>query len=114
MSRFKEKLQGIDVFECSYYEWKGHDDLNSLQGEGVAYRFYKWLESYGYDEDIDSVYNNLSGIRDGNRLDIHDNYKLFDSDLEISFLYVVNGNVWAVLLDKPNDSWYGEFELPCV
>lgn len=104
-----------NIFECEYDKWKGKSNLTSLQAEGICYRFSKWLQEndVAYD-DPDDVYNNTSEIRDGNRLDIHDNYVLNETDYEISYLYSVNGTVWAVLYDTENGCWYGEIEINAV
>lgn len=107
------KINGMNVFECNYDKYKGKTELSSLEAEGIAFRFYRWLEYYGLnfcEEKAEDVYNNLSGIRDGNRLDIHDNY-YFTEELEIIYLYSVNGTVWAVLYDKVNGKYYGEVEV---
>ena len=122
MSELKCEIDGINIFEHEYDKWKGHEECNGLISEGVAYRFHKFLIDRDLIADvldyIDDTYNNLSGARDGNRYDIHDHYRFTWDDtyenLEISFLYVVNGNLWGVIYDKANDSWFGEFEIPRV
>ena len=116
MAKCIGEWNGHNIFEYDYDRWKGHEECNGLVSYGVAYKFHRWLAYNGiedFDGEVDDTYNNLSGARDGNRFDIHDNYKLPDSDgLEISFLYVVNGNLWATLLK--GNSWYGDIEIPNV
>lgn len=111
---FKETKDGFNIFEVEYDRYKGKNEISGIVAEGMCFRFAEFLKANGYaeDEPID-VYNNTSGIRDGNRLDIHDNYDFVDG-LEFSYLYSVNGTVWAVLYDPSKDSWYGEVEIPCV
>lgn len=121
MSEVKAVINGIDVFEHDYDRWREHEQVNALASEGVGYRFYKFLRDYDLIdeyESVDDVYANFSGARDGNRFDIHDNYRFSYDDayknLEISFLYVVNGNLWGVLFDKATGNWYGDFEIPNI
>lgn len=112
MGKYIDKILDYNVFECEYDKWKGKEELNSLQVEGMIFRFADWLYENGIaDDTIYDVYNNTSGIRDGNRLDIHDNYKITDTLYEISYIYSVNGTVWAVLYDTENDCYYGEIEI---
>ena len=110
-----DKWNGHNIFEYDYERWKGHEECNGLVGYGVAYKFHRWL----FDNDlvdeftsVDDTYNNLSACRDGNRYDIHDNYILGDTDMEISFLYVVNGNLWATI--QKDNGWYGDIEIENV
>lgn len=118
-----DEWNGNNIFEHDYDQWKGHEDCNSLVGYGVAYKFHRWLRDNDIVDEytsVDDTYGNMSGSRDGNRYDIHDNYELFEwkngeyisSGMEISFLYVVNGNLWATL-EKEGD-WYGDIEIPNV
>ena len=107
---------GHNIFEPEYDKWREHEQCSSLESYGVAYKFHRWLAYNGLDyddEEVDDTFNNLSGCRDGNRWDIHENYKLWDSDgMEISFLYVVNGNLWAEIVK--DNSWYGDIEIENV
>lgn len=113
MNRVINKINNIDIFEYSYNDWKNSNELNPLEGEGANFRFYRWLKkNIDTEINIEDVWNNTSAIRDGNRIDIHDNYEFFNTKLQISFLYVVNSNVWVVLYNPQDDSWYGEFEIP--
>lgn len=119
MAEFIKKINDINIFAHEYEKWKGHEKVNSLTAEGVAFRFYRFLQYKGiineYDT-IEDVWGNLSEVRDNNRIDIHDDYRFsWDDEYEnlyINFLYIVNGNVWGVLYDKANNSWYGDFEIP--
>lgn len=115
MSELKTEINGINIFEHDYDRWRNHEECNGLTGEGVAFRFNRFLKHYDLVlseyETVEDTWNNLSAARDGNRYDIHDNYVFDeDNDLEISFLYVVNGNLWATLLQ--GNEWYGDFEIP--
>ena len=110
MGKIIEKRNGVNIFEYVAPKYRGVDDVNRVTSEGMVFRLYNWLKENGYEEDFDAVYENTSGIRNGNEIDIHDEYK-FDQDLYISYLYYHNGNVWAVLINKATDTWHGEFEL---
>lgn len=112
MGKFIEKRNGVNIFEYDAPKYRGREKINSVIADGMRYKLYAWLKENGvYDEvDIESVYNNTSGIREGNEVQLYDNDR-FDGTLEISYLYYYNGMVYAVLYDKANDSWYGEFEL---
>lgn len=114
INKLKKVINGVNIFEYSGREDEGKENPNSLVSEGIAFRFSDWLEAHGYEESPMDVYNNTSGFRDGNRIDIHDNYPFFDTGLEITNLYTVNGTVWAVLIDRKKDEYYGEFEIPAV
>lgn len=110
------KLYGLNVFEHDYDRWKNHEECNGLIGYGVAFQFANFLRWNGISEDsVESVFGNISGARDGNRYDIHDDY-LIDEDRQLyfSFLYVVNGNLWATIYDKANNTWYGDIEIPNI
>ncbi|MCR5453179.1 MAG: hypothetical protein K6F00_11185 [Lachnospiraceae bacterium] len=114
MSKNINTINGINVFEYEYEKWKAHEQCNSLVDYGVAYKLNRFLKAYGIAyEEVDDTYNNLSGSRDENRYDIMDNYP-FTDNLEISFLYVANGNLWAVLENSSKNSWYGEIEISNV
>lgn len=110
MGKFIEERNGVNIFEYEAPLWRDKEKINSVTADGMRYRLWVWLYENFYDETMEDVYNNTSGIRNGNEVQLYDNYKFVDN-LEISYLYYCNGNVWAVLYDKANDSWYGEFEL---
>lgn len=76
-------------------------------------RFARWLcENSIADECAEEVYNNTSAIRDGNRLDIHDDY-IFDDEekYEISFLYVENAILYTVIYNNESDEFVGKIEI---
>lgn len=120
MSKLKIELDNLNVFEYEYDKYKGKNEISSLVAEGACFRFAEWLKSKGYEEEPGDVMANTSGIRDGNRLDIHDNYQMnylgYDvpDNIEITFLYIHNNMLWAVLYDKADDSYYGEIEIPAI
>ena len=124
MAKCIGKIRERDLFEHDYDRWRNHEDCSELIGYGVAYKFWRWLKNVdliGFDETVDDVWENLSGVRDGNRYDIHDDYaicnyeeELYDTKIFINFLYVVNGNLWATLYDKANNTWYGDIEIPNI
>lgn len=116
MAKVIAEIKGMNVFEHEYDKWRNHEQCSGLIGYGVAYKFHRWLVYHDLiweDVDVDDTFNNLSECRDGNRFDIHDNY-VFDEEqrIEISFLYVVNGNLWATL--EKDNSWYGDVEIENV
>lgn len=119
MAEFKGKINGINIFEYDAPKWRGHEKCSGLISDGVVYRLYRFLTYYGLIDEyetIDSVWNNVAA-REGNEYQLLDNYRFCWDDeyenLEISYLYVVNGMLWGVLYNKANDSWYGDFEIPC-
>ena len=113
MGKLIEKRNGVNIFEYEAPKYRGVNNVNAVTSEGMVFRLYNWLKDNGHEEDFDAVYENTSGIRNGNEIHIHDDYKFDwdDDDLYISYLYYHNGNVWAVLINKTTDTWYGEFEL---
>ena len=113
MAKLIEERNGEDIFEYTAPKYRGNTTINSVIALGMIFKLYRWLVYNGCEDTIEDVYNNTSGIREGNEIHIHDDYKFDyeDDGLYISYLYYHNGNVWAVLYDKANDSWYGEFEL---
>ena len=115
MIKVIDTWNGHNIFEHDYDKWKAHEECNGLVGYGVAYKFHRWLVDNDLIDElttVDDTYNNLSESRDGNRYDIHDNYILWDTDMEISFLYVVNGNLWATI--QKDNGWYGDMEIENV
>lgn len=111
-----ETIGGFRVWEHDYDRFKGTYNLEGIFAEGMCFRFARWLNendiSYDTPED---VYNNTSAIRDGNRLDIHDNYDLTDDGrYQIAFLWALeNGIVYATVLDREEDKWVGDIEICC-
>ena len=113
MGKYIETRNGVRIYEYEAPKYRGIYHINSVIADGMRYRLYEWLRENGIEESIEDVYNNTSGIREGNEVQIIDDYK-FDYDenqLYISYLYYHNEMVWAVLYDKADDKWYGEFEL---
>lgn len=101
---------GTNIFEYEYDKWK--DKANEVIADGMILKLYQWLNDKGYEVSIDELYNNTSGIRNENQIQLFDNYEIDEvNHIEISYMYYYNGTVWAVLYHKPTDSWYGEFEL---
>lgn len=113
MAKFLEKRNGENIFEYVAPQYRGRDIIDGVIADGMRLRLYNWLRENGNEEDIEGVYNNTSGIREGNEIQLYDNYKFdWDEDrLYISYMYYYNGNVWAVLYDEETKDWYGEFEL---
>ena len=59
-------------------------------------------------------YNNTSGLRDGCRLDIHDNYCLdYDEErYQISYLWALeNGIIYASVYDTMENRYIGDIEI---
>lgn len=113
MADVVKETETYDIITYDYETWRGKE-INSLEYYGAIFFLRNFINNYlGYEDDYDDVYENTSSIRDGNRIDIHDNYSLNldDMELEISFVYVVNGLVYAAVYDSENDTWYGEIEL---
>lgn len=113
-------VNGIRVWQFNEIEGK----MNNVIAYGCVYMFAQWLQDHAENIDdpiawdglgtiIVDVDNNTSGIRDGNRLDIHDNY-LFSGDLEFSNLYYhKNGLVYVGVYDRAKDKFVGYVEVSC-
>jgi hypothetical protein len=110
------EINGFRVWEHDYDDYKGKYQLSGLVAEGMCLRFARWLyeNELSYDT-AEVVYDNTSAIRDGNRLDIHDNYDLTeDGRYQIAYLWALeNGIVYATVLDREEDKWVGEIEICC-
>lgn len=108
---------GHNIFEYTYNEWRNQYKCNGLECAGVLYRFYEWLVNNDLVDEyttIDDMNGLVNGARDGNRFDLNDDIRLRDmDDIVISFLYVVNGCLWATLYDRANNNWYGDIEISC-
>ena len=105
----------MEMRELSYDTYKGKEKLSSLVGEGIAFRFNHWLyEKDIIDETVEDTYGNMSGVRDGNRIDIHDNYRIPGTTKEFSFLYSVNNTVWAAVWDTKESKYVGEVEIDAI
>lgn len=108
------EINGFRVWEHDYDDYKGKYSLPGIYAEGMCLRFAQWLNENDISEDsAEDVYNNTSAIRDGNRLDIHDEYDLTDDGrYQISFLWALeNGIVYAAVYDREEDAWVGEIEI---
>lgn len=102
-------IKGIPVFKKSYEP--AEKSVGGLVAEGMIYRFSRWLNWHDIsDDNVNDVWNNTSEIRDGNRLDIHDNYILAPG-FEITYLYCKNDMCWAMVYNKISGSWLGEIEI---
>lgn len=66
-----------------------------------------------FSDSAEDVYNNTSCLRDGNRLNIHENYDLTeDGYYQITFLWgMENGNVYAEVYDTEEDRYVGYIEI---
>ena len=111
MSRCIDQVNGINIFE---HINPPAVKIDSLTAAGMVYRFYQWIREGNlpgpYDYSIEDVDNNLSGIRDGCRLDLMDDYRLSD-ELYISYLFYINGCTWAALVK--DGEYYGDIEISC-
>lgn len=115
MGKLIEERNGVNIFEYEAPKYRGVIEGNKIIAYGMCYKLYEWLCDNGNIEEgeIEDVMNNTSGLRHGNEIHIHDDYKFDwdDDSLYINYLYYHNGNVWAVLYDQANRDYYGEFEL---
>ena len=110
------EINGFRVWEHDYDIYKGTYHLESIFGDGMCMRFSRWLNENDISYDTaEDVYNNTSAIRDGNRLDIHDNYSLTDDGrYQITYLWALeNGIVYATVFDFKENKWVGEIEICC-
>ena len=102
-----------NVFEPEYDKYRGAK-ASGLEACGACLMFAQFMQEHGYEVDADEVYNNTSGLRDGNRLDFMDNYTVETDDgdeVEFTYMYIVNGTVWATLYDPEDDSYVGDIEI---
>ena len=66
------------------------------------------------EDTAEDVYNNTSEIRDGCRLDIHEDYCLDDEEERyyISYLWALeNGIIYATIYDNVDDRYIGDIEI---
>lgn len=105
----------FNVIPSSYDENKNKYRLNSIFAAGMCYYFSEWLNDHDIAEDTtEDVINNTSGIRDGCRLDIHDNYYLDydDKRYQISYIWALeNGIIYAAVYDSTEDHYIGDVEI---
>lgn len=114
--RSYETINGIRVWEHDYDKYKGMYNLNRAYADMMCFRFARWLNENDISYDtVEDVYNNTSSIRDGNRLDIHDNYNLTeDGRYQIAYLWALeNGIVYATVYDREEGRLVGEIEIAC-
>ena len=110
------EINGFRVWEHDYDRFKETYHLESIFADGMCFRFSRWLNENDLSEDTPmDVYNNTSAIRDGNRLDIHENYDLTeDGRYQVAYLWALeNGIVYATILDREENRWVGEIEICC-
>lgn len=105
----------FNVISSIYNENENKYRLNSVFAAGMCYYFSEWLNDHGIAEDTtEDVFNNTSGLRDGNRLDIYDNY-YFDYDnkrYQISYIWALeNGIIYATIYDAMKDRYIGDIEI---
>lgn len=103
-------INGFTVWSDDYDDYKGKYDLTVTFAEGMCMKFARWLrENDIFEVDAEEVYENTSCLRDGNRLDIHENYDLTeDGRYQISFLWgLENGCVFAEVYDTEEGKYVG-------
>lgn len=108
------KINTFEILNENYNDYKGKYNLNNIMAYGICAIFGKWLKDNEISEDtIEDVINNTSGLRDGNRLDIHDEYRLTDDDrYRISYIWALeNGIVYAAIYDSEEDYYIGNIEI---
>lgn len=99
------------IYEKSENKYK----LNSVFAAGMCYYFAEWLNNHNISEDTaEDVFNNTSELRDGCRLDIHDNYCLDYNDerYQISYIWALeNGIIYAAIYDNEEERYIGDIEI---
>lgn len=109
-------IEGFRVWEDDYDDYKGKYELTGVHAAGMCLLFAKWLRENGLSDDTaDDVYDNTSGLRDGNRLDIMDNYNLTeDGRYQISYIWGMKyGIVYASVYDDVEGKYVGNIEISC-
>lgn len=105
----------FNVIPSTYKENENKYKLNSVFAAGMCYYFSQWLNEHDIAEDTtEDVFNNTSGLRDGNRLDIHEEYPLDDEEerFQISYLWALeNGIIYAAVYDTIDDRYIGDVEI---
>ena len=105
----------FNIIPSSYEENENRYKLNGVFAAGMCYYFAEWLNNHSISEDTaEDVYNNTSEIRDGCRLDIHDNYYLDydDERYQISYLWALeNGIIYASVYDTEEGCHIGDIEI---
>ena len=109
----------FNVIPSSYDENENKYKLNSVFAAGMCYYFSEWLNDHGIAEDTtEDIINNTSGLRDGCRLDIYDNYcfdyedKRYQKRYQISYIWALeNGIIYAAIYDAMEDRYIGDIEI---
>lgn len=107
-------INEFTVWKDDYNNFKGKYKLTDTFAEGMCMKFARFLnENYFSEDSAEEIYNNTSCLRDGNRLDIHENYDLTDDGhYQISFLWgLENGIVYAEVYDTKADKYVGYIEI---
>ena len=105
----------FNIIPSSYEENENKYKLNSVFAAGMRYYFSEWLNSHSLSEDTtEDVFNNTSALRDGCRIDIHENYCLdYDEErYQISYLWALeNGIIYAAVYDTMENRYIGDIEI---
>ena len=105
----------FNIIPSSYEENENKYQLNSVFAAGMRYYFSEWLNSHSISEDTtEDVFDNTSALRDGCRIDIHDNYYLdYDEErYQISYLWALeNGIIYASVYDTMENHFIGDIEI---
>lgn len=105
----------FNIIPSSYEENENKYQLNSVFAAGMRYYFSEWLNSHSISEDTtEDVFDNTSALRDGCRIDIHDNYYLdYDEErYQISYLWALeNGIIYASVYDTMENRYIGDIEI---
>nr|DAE59783.1 MAG TPA: hypothetical protein [Caudoviricetes sp.] len=105
----------FNVIPSTYKENENTYKLNGVFVAGMCYYFSEWLNDHDIAEDTtEDVINNTSGLRDGCRLDIYDNYYFDDEDkrYQISYIWALeNGIIYAAIYDSIEDRYIGDIEI---
>ena len=105
----------FNIIPSSYEENENRYKLNGVFAAGMCYYFAEWLNSHSISEDTtEDVFNNTSALRDGCRIDIHENYCLdYDEErYQISYLWALeNGIIYAAVYDTMENRYIGDIEI---
>lgn len=117
MEKYVE-LVGFKMWNFNYEEYRSKYKLNKPEIYGMCLIFSEWLKfnsPFCFEESGEDVLNNTSSLRNGNRLDLMDNYFLdLDGRYQIDYIWALkNGIVYATVYDSWNDSYVGHIEISC-
>lgn len=107
-------INGFTITNSIYDRVENTYKINEVFATGMCFYFSEWMRNnYISDDTTEDVYNNTSGVRDGCRLDIHDNYNLTDDGrYQISYLYALeNGIIYAAVYDAEENCYIGDIEI---